>query len=128
MEWLLMGVSVAGAVARYRLRAGLYKNLAKADAAREARFAVLHKLLENKWYVDEIYDAVFVRPIRALSESLWKGFDVAVIDRVVVGFGRVSEWTGQTVRVIQTGSIQIYAFMLLLGVVATVGYLIYGLV
>ena len=88
----------------------------------------MHKILENKWYVDEIYEAVFVRPIHFLSDSLWKGFDVAVIDRIVVGFGRVSEWTGQAVRVIQTGSVQIYAFMLLLGVVVTVGYLIYGMV
>jgi hypothetical protein len=53
---------------------------------------------------------------------------VAVIDRIVLGFGRASEWTGQAVRVIQTGSIQIYALMLMIGIVATVGYLIYGLV
>ena len=87
----------------------------------EKRFAFFHKLLENKWYVDEIYEAVFVKPIGALSELIWKGFDVAVIDRIVVGFGRVSEWTGQTVRVIQTGSIQVYAVMLLLGIVVICG-------
>jgi NADH-quinone oxidoreductase subunit L len=83
--------------------------------------------LENKWYIDEIYDAIFIRPIKALAEGLWKGFDVAVIDRVVLGFGRVSAWTGQTIRVIQTGSVQVYAFMFLVGFVVSVGYLIYGL-
>jgi NADH-quinone oxidoreductase subunit L len=126
MEVPLMVVSVVGALFGLFLAKGLYKNLAKPKALAE-RFAFLHKVVENKFYIDEIYEAVFVKPIHFLSEALWKGFDVAVIDRVVVGFGRVSEWTGQTVRVIQTGSIQIYALVLVLGVIATVGYLIYGL-
>ncbi len=126
MEWVLMAVSVAGAALGIYFSLNLYKNLAKAESLKK-RFAWLHKTLENKWYVDEIYEAVFVKPIQMLSEGLWKGFDIAVIDRIVVGFGRVSMWTGQTVRVLQTGSIQVYAFMLLLGLVATVGYLIYGL-
>jgi len=126
MEFVLMGVSVAGAALGLLFALNLYKSLSK-PAELAKKFAFLHKVLENKWYVDEIYEAVLVKPIRFLSESLWKGFDVAVIDRVVVGFGRASEWTGQAVRVVQTGSIQIYALMLLLGVIVTVGYLIYGL-
>jgi len=126
-EFGLMGLSIALAGAGIGVAITIYGNLATAERLKK-RFPVLHRVLENKWYVDEIYDAVLVRPIQFLSESLWKGFDVAVIDRIVLGFGRVSVWSGQTVRVIQTGSIQIYAFMLLLGVVATVGYLIYGMV
>jgi NADH-quinone oxidoreductase subunit L len=125
MEWLLMGVSVAGAVIGISFAFSLYRDLAKVDSLTK-RFAGLHKLLENKWYIDEIYDALIVRPIQKLSVALWKGFDVAVIDRIVLGFGRVSEWTGDTIRVIQTGSIQIYALMLLIGLVATAGYFIYG--
>lgn len=126
MEWVLMGVSVAGAVLGISVALGLYKNLAK-PAQLAKQFSGLHRLLDNKWYVDEIFEALFVRPIRALSDFLWKGFDVAVIDRVVLGFGRVSAWTGQTVRVIQTGSIQVYALLLFFGLLISVGYLIYGL-
>jgi NADH-quinone oxidoreductase subunit L len=126
MEWVLMGVSVTGAVLGIAFAWNLYKDLAK-PAAWAKKWAGLHKTLENKWYVDEIYEAVFVRPIRVLSQALWKGFDVAVIDRIVLGFGRISQWTGQTVRVIQTGSIQVYALMLLIGIVVSLGYLIYGL-
>ena len=51
---------------------------------------------------------------------------MAVIDRLVLTFGRASMWSGQAARVLQTGSIQVYAFMLLLGLIATVGYLVYG--
>jgi len=126
MEWILMGVSVLGAVVGIAYALNLYKDLKNAEALKK-RFAWLHKVLEHKWYIDEIYEALIVRPIHALSEGLWRGFDVGVIDRIVVGFGKVTERAGQTVRVIQTGSIQVYALMLLIGMVATVGYLVYGL-
>ncbi len=126
MEWILMGVSVAGAAVGIFFAFSTYKDLAKAEA-RKRQFAWLHRLLENKWYIDEIYEALFVKPIHTLSQGLWKGFDVAVIDRIVLGFGRVSQMTGQAVRTLQTGSIQVYAFMLLIGIVVTVGYLVYGM-
>ena len=117
LVWAVIGIAYAF---------NLYKDFKKAEALRK-RFAGLNKILENKWYIDEIYEALVVRPIHALSEGLWRGFDVGVIDRIVVGFGKVTERAGQTVRVIQTGSIQVYALMLLIGMVATVGYLVYGL-
>ncbi|OFZ20081.1 MAG: NADH-quinone oxidoreductase subunit L [Bdellovibrionales bacterium GWB1_55_8] len=126
MEWVLMALSVAGAAAGIFFAFKLYADLAKVEKLKQ-RWAGVHKLLENKWYVDELYEALFVRPIYTLSVALWKGFDTAVIDRVVLGFGRVSEWSGQTVRVVQTGSIHLYAFVLLIGIIATAGYLLYGL-
>ena len=53
-----------------------------------ARFAGLHRVLENKYYVDEIYDAAIVQPIRIVSEEgLWKIVDVRVIDGAVNGVG-----------------------------------------
>ena len=126
LEWILMGASVMGAVLGIWFAFDLYKDLRKATALKQ-RFEWLHKLLENKWYVDEIFETSIVRPIYALSQGLWRGIDVGVIDRIVLGFGRFSAWTGQTVRVLQTGSIQVYAFMILIGLVATVGYLVYGM-
>jgi NADH-quinone oxidoreductase subunit L len=126
MEYPLMIVSVVGALFGLFVAKGLYKDLAKPRELAK-KFAALHKTLWNKWYVDEIYEAVIVKPIYFLSVSLWKGFDVAVIDRIVVGVGKASEWTGQAVRVVQTGSIQVYALVLLLGVIVTVGYLIHGI-
>lgn len=125
MEWVLMGVSVAGAAFGIFVAFQLYKKLDLVKSLGQ-KFGFLHKILENKWYIDEIYEAVLIRPIQKLSMGLWKGFDVLVIDRIVLSFGRVSVWTGETVRVIQTGSIQVYAFALLLGLIATAGYLIYG--
>jgi NADH-quinone oxidoreductase subunit L len=119
-------VSVAGAVLGIVFALGLYKNLARAEKLKQT-FAPIHKLLENKWYVDELYEMVFIKPIRMLCNFLWKKFDVAVIDRVVLSFGHLSSWTGQTVRMVQTGSLQVYAVVLVIGLLASVGYLIYGL-
>ena len=63
------------------------KNRRAADGV-SARFSGLHRLLEHKCYVDEIYDAAIVRPIRIVSEDgLWKGVDVRVIDGSVNGVG-----------------------------------------
>lgn len=126
-EWILMGVSVAGAAFGIWLATKTYSNLKQADELK-SKWAGVHKLLENKWYVDEAYELLLIRPIQALSEILWKVFDVKVIDQVVLGFGRVSAWTGQQLRVTQTGSTQAYAFVLLVGVVITLGYILYGLV
>jgi len=127
MEWILMAVSVVGAVAGICAARNWYKDLKRVETFTK-NISGLHRLLENKWYIDEIYDAALVRPIQKFSEFLWKGLDVALIDRIVLNFGRISAWTGEAVRVFQTGSLQVYALMLLIGLVAAAGYLIYGLV
>lgn len=125
-EWVLMGISVAGALVGMIVAFRLFSDLKRADALK-ARWPGLHKLLFEKWYVDELYESLFIKPIYTLSQGLWKKVDIAVIDRVVLGFGRASEWTGQTLRVAQTGSLQVYAIMILIGLLVSVGYLIYGL-
>ena len=121
MEWVLMLVSTIGALFGILLGLRVYGNLPKI-ADFKNRWATAHKILFNKWYVDEIYHLVFVRTIGAFSGWLWRGFDDAVIDRLVIGTGRASRWTGQTVRIIQTGSIQIYAFMMVVGLFITLGF------
>jgi NADH-quinone oxidoreductase subunit L len=126
MEWILMAVSVAAAAVGIFVSYRLYQNLDRMTAWKQ-RFAGLHKFLWNKWFVDEVYEGAIVKPIGGLSQLLWKKFDVAVIDRVVLSFGWVSEWTGQTLRLAQTGSLQVYAVVLLFGLVLTVGYMIYGM-
>jgi len=73
-----------------------------------------------------MYEFFFVRSIFRLSKALWLGFDVAVIDRIVLMFGRVTLWTGQTARVVQTGSIQIYAIGMFIGMIMIIGYVLFG--
>jgi NADH-quinone oxidoreductase subunit L len=83
----------------------------------------VHTLLLNKYYVDELYDAVVVRPINALSATvLWKGADAALIDGSVNGVGHAVRGSSAMLRRLQTGSIRAYAASLFLGVVLILGW------
>ena len=81
------------------------------------------RLLENKYYVDEIYDAALINPIKVGSrEGLWKIFDVGVIDGIVNGLGRSITEIGRVVRYLQVGFVRSYAAIILLGALAIIGY------
>jgi NADH-quinone oxidoreductase subunit L len=80
-------------------------------------------VLENKYYVDEIYDAAVVQPIHIVSEQgLWKTLDVRLIDGAVNGVGAAVQGGSDALRRVQTGSVRAYAVSLFLGVVTVLGY------
>jgi NADH-quinone oxidoreductase subunit L len=88
-----------------------------------ARFSGLHRLLLNKYYVDEIYDGVIVQPVKRLSTGvLWRGVDAGLIDGTVNAVGLVVRGWSAVLRRLQTGSVRAYAMSLFVGVVAIVGY------
>lgn len=74
----------------------------------------------NKWYVDEAYDRLFVRPTFAAASGLWKRVDIQVIDGTVNGIARVITWGGWLLRLVQSGQTQHYALAMAVGVVAIV--------
>ena len=88
--------------------------------------AGLHRLLLNKYYVDELYNAVIVQPIKGLSERfLWKVVDAGVIDGTVNGAGAsVAGWSA-LLRRVQTGSLRAYALSILVGAVLILGYYVW---
>jgi len=122
-EGLLMLVSIAVAAAGIGVAVYFFlKNKRAADGVAE-RFAGVHRLLLNKYYVDEVYDATIVQPIRIASEEgLWKFFDVRVIDGAVNGVAQTVAGSSELLRRAQSGSVRTYAASLLLGVVAILGY------
>jgi NADH-quinone oxidoreductase subunit L len=125
-EVLLMVVSSLVAAAGIGIAVYLFlKN--RAAAGRLANRAVpIRRLLENKYYVDEIYDAAIVQPIRIASEEgLWKGVDVRVIDGAVNGVAEIVGDSGELLRRVQSGSVRTYAASLLLGVVFILGYFLW---
>jgi len=123
LELVLMAVSVV--VAGSGIGIAFYfflQHRAAADGI-AARFAGLYRLLQHKYYVDEIYDATIVQPIRIVSqEGLWKIVDVRAIDGTVNLVGRAVEGSSQELRRTQTGSVRAYAASLFLGVVLILGY------
>ena len=95
-------------------------------AATARAFKPIYLFLLNKWYFDELYDLIFVRPAFAIGRFFWKGGDGAVIDGAIdgtaAGVGRV---TGRVVK-LQTGYVYHYAFAMLIGVAALLTWLTFG--
>ncbi|MGH9929860.1 MAG: NADH-quinone oxidoreductase subunit L [Pyrinomonadaceae bacterium] len=86
----------------------------------------LPRILENKYYVDEIYDATIINPIKVGSrEGLWKLFDVGVIDGFLHSLGDAVTETGKVVRHLQAGFVRGYAAIILLGALAIVAFFAY---
>ena len=123
LEFTLMGVSIAIALAGIAIAVLVWLRRPEIAASMAKRYPALHRLLLNKYYVDEAYDLAVVQPIRVGSEeALWRGFDVRVIDGAVNGTGAVVAGSAGVLRLLQTGSVRTYAGSMLIGVVVILGY------
>jgi NADH-quinone oxidoreductase subunit L len=76
-----------------------------------------HRLIYRKYYVDETYDNVIVRPLNFLSKALDAVVERLLIDRIVNGAGRVVTWGGKTLRFVQTGNTGFYIFAMVISIV-----------
>jgi len=118
-EWTLIGIAVAIAIAGI-VAAWRVLDLSALVAAKSAPQATgLGKVLYKKWYVDELYDAVIVRPIMWFSRVvLWRVVDVGIIDGAGVnGSAAVSRILGWLTSRLQTGELGFYAVIFVVGVV-----------
>ena len=85
------------------------------------------RLLENKYYVDEVYDAAIIKPIEVGSrEGLWKIFDIGVIDGIIHTIGGAVVSIGRAVRHMQVGFVRGYAAIILAGALIIIGYFAYA--
>jgi NADH-quinone oxidoreductase subunit L len=148
MEWTLMGVSVLVAVIGIYVARVLYHQKPDIPDRIEARFQPLHTVLYNKWYVDEIYDFLFVDGLCKGGGLALGAFDRNVVDGGVNGAGWLTRFTAKLsmwwdtwivdgavrftsfcvkmlsypVCILETGRLQTYAFFVVVGVLAMFGY------
>jgi NADH-quinone oxidoreductase subunit L len=123
LERRLMLVSSAVAFGGIGLAAYFFLKRRDRAEAVARRFAGLYRLLLNKYWVDELYDAVFVHPIQRLSETvLWRRVDAGLIDGIVNGAGGVVRAGAAALRQAQTGSVRAYAASLFAGVLLVIAY------
>jgi NADH-quinone oxidoreductase subunit L len=107
--WLAMS-GIAAAAYLYLMNPALTDVLQK-------RFSWIHKVLDRKYWIDELYSAVFASGTRLLGTGLWKVGDAAIIDGLVVnGSARLVGWFSTVIRKLQSGYIYHYAFMMIFGV------------
>jgi NADH-quinone oxidoreductase subunit L len=94
-------------------------------AAIQRAVAPLHRLLEQKYYMDWLYENVLARAARGLGVALWKGGDEQLIDGALVnGSWRVVGWVSGVARLAQTGYLYHYALAMILGVFALISYFV----
>jgi NADH-quinone oxidoreductase subunit L len=117
MQYLLAAV-VGIAVAAIRLRPA--RLVPKSRAVEEVG---IERVLANKYYVDEAYDAAFVRPTYRVSRGLlWRGVDVGIIDGLAVhGSAYLARFVGWVGSRLQSGQVGTYAWALVIGVLAVLG-------
>jgi NADH-quinone oxidoreductase subunit L len=127
-EIALMLISVVLAVSGIWIAWNIYLKKPSIAESIASRFKGLYNLLWNKYFVDEAYDAAVVNPIVKGSENvLWKFTDNKIIDGLVNGTAAIIGFISSRIRKIQTGVAQIYAIVMMLGIVIALFWIILSL-
>ncbi len=124
-EWLLILVSVAVALCGIYIAYVFYLKSPQTPHRLVARFPKAYKLLYNKYYVDEIYNAAFVNPLVSGSRLAYDHFDLKVIDGTINGTAETTGYAGKILSFLQSGLVKDYALVILLGVVIFLGFLLF---
>jgi NADH-quinone oxidoreductase subunit L len=120
-EWLLVFVSVAVAMLGWLIAHRFYVGEHPFAMPRRLaeRLPFFYRLLFNKYWIDELYDAIVVRPVHLLATFLWRVVDGLIIDTVFVnGAAFTVELTGDVLRFIQTGNVRNYALAVAAAILA----------
>ncbi len=111
-EYMLMGISVGAALIALVFAWSKFSKYQKADKEETG----LGKILANKWYVDELYDAIIVKPLLALAKYFNNIFEKKGIDGFVNGVGKAVNYGSRQIRLLQTGQVGTYVLMMVLGI------------
>jgi NADH-quinone oxidoreductase subunit L len=120
-EYMLMGIAMAGAV--FGILWAYSKYIKQAFVPKEdAEIVGFSKVIYNKYYIDEFYTFLIVRPLNSLSNFFRTTLEPA-IGKVVFSFGTVANGIGIQGKKLQTGSIGLYLFAFVIGIVTIITYL-----
>ena len=123
--WVKVLPIVVGAIG---IALAFYMYIVKTDLPAQiaARFNRLYLFLYNKWYFDELYDAIFVRPAKSLGYALWREGDGTLIDGLGPdGIAAVARNLAQRASRLQSGYVYHYAFAMLIGVVGLISFYLF---
>jgi NADH-quinone oxidoreductase subunit L len=116
-EWTLMGLAVAAALAVIYFTQQVYRRYGVLPVEKEEQMKPWQRVIYNKYYVDELYDAVIRKPLDFLSGAFHKFLDTQLIDGIVNGIGSAVRSLGSMIRMLQTGNISFYVTGMVVGVV-----------
>jgi NADH-quinone oxidoreductase subunit L len=110
-EWLLMGLTTAIAVVAIIIAWSRYKTY------KEEQPTALGKILANKWYVDELYEGIVVRPLNKLGSFANSALEKSGIDAIVNGVGRLVNYGSRQLRWLQSGQVGSYILLMVISMV-----------
>ncbi len=115
-ELMLMGVIVVFTLVVIAIAFSIYVK-SKRIPVDEGSLKGMKKVLYYKYYVDELYEAIIVKPLNSLSELFYNIIDKSLIDRIVNGTGEVVQWGSKTLRYMQTGNTGFYILVMVISVI-----------
>ena len=119
---MILAVALSGVAAAYLG----YMRLTHIPGMLASRFRPVYRFLLNKWYFDELFDWMFVRPAKRLGYGFWKSGDEDVIDGLGPdGVAAATLDVARRVKALQSGYVYHYAFAMLIGLVAVVSWLLF---
>ncbi len=126
-EYFVIAASIFVAVAGWLIAHRMYIKKPEIPAQLGAKYQPIHKLLYNKYWIDELYSKVFVQPTLKLADKVILGFDTIVIEGIVNGIPALIDSFSQGLRRIQTGLISNYGLVMTLGALCMlIGYMVFS--
>ena len=116
-EFLLMGSALTLVVLVILTTYIIYVSKKTLPAASEKDMSFLDKLPYNKFYIDELYDTIILKPIAFFSDIFHSIIEKNFIDRIVNFSGKSIQWSGKTIRFAQSGDVNTYAIFMVIGIV-----------
>jgi NADH-quinone oxidoreductase subunit L len=110
-EWMLLGATVVGLIIIYIFTKKYYA-VDKVEGENKG----FKRVLENKWYVDELYDSIIVKPVQSLAKYFNNILEKKGIDGFVNGVGKAVNYGSRQIRLIQTGQVGTYILLMVLGI------------
>ena len=124
--WQSMAVTLAVTAIGLGIGWTVYARRSPSAEAAGAAAPGIYRFLARRYYIDEVYDALFVAPIKWSSRMVGRYFEQDIVDFTVDGVGKLVRLASSRLRVIQTGFVRNYALGILFGAVLMVGYYVVG--
>ncbi len=124
-EWMMMIAFTVTLIILYIITRGFFSKQQNVPALNENDFNPSTRVLFNKYYVDELYDSIIVKPLYWLSDIFYKIFDNRLVDGTVNALGKGVVWGGRTLRLVQSGNIGFYIFIMVVSIIAIFVFNIY---
>ncbi|KEQ29521.1 NADH:ubiquinone oxidoreductase subunit L [Pedobacter antarcticus 4BY] len=121
-EYMLMAVSVVGVIVAIAYAFVKYVKQSDLPVADQGKRSALANLSYHKFYIDEVYDLLVRRPLDALSRFFYKVVDTKIVDGIVNGLGWSTSEASKGIRLLQSGNIGFYIFMMVAGIISLLLY------